>query len=239
MTTAADLINLALKDSGVLGVGQTASAEDFNDAFTRLNWMLGQWKRKRWMVYQLIEKFVVSTGAGTYSVGPGGDIDTPRPDKLEYAFLRQIQNVGMQVDTPLFILESREDYANITLKGLKSFSQVIWYNSTYPIGNIYPWPIPSADLYEVHIGLKGPLEEFTDPYADINLPPEYAGALYYNLAVRLRPAYQLPPDPMLDGLARDAMNVVRNANAQIPSLTLPRRLVRPGNRFNIFSGFPY
>jgi hypothetical protein len=31
MTTAADIINLALKDSGVLGIGQTAQAEDTTD----------------------------------------------------------------------------------------------------------------------------------------------------------------------------------------------------------------
>lgn len=41
--TAGSIINLALKMAGILGVGQTATAEDANDAFTVLNMMLAQW----------------------------------------------------------------------------------------------------------------------------------------------------------------------------------------------------
>ena len=33
VTSPADIIRLVLKDTGVLGVGQTASAEDTNDCF--------------------------------------------------------------------------------------------------------------------------------------------------------------------------------------------------------------
>ena len=39
-TTPSDLITLALKTANVLGVGQTASAEDMNDAFNLLNMMM-------------------------------------------------------------------------------------------------------------------------------------------------------------------------------------------------------
>ena len=46
MTTAADIIKLALLDSGVIGQGQTASANDTNNALTRMNWVLEQWARK-------------------------------------------------------------------------------------------------------------------------------------------------------------------------------------------------
>ena len=50
ISTVGDLITLALKDSGVLGAGQTALAEDMNDALSRLNMMLGQWNRRRWLI---------------------------------------------------------------------------------------------------------------------------------------------------------------------------------------------
>ena len=36
-TTPGDIIQLALKTANVLGVGQTASAEDTNDAFNVMN----------------------------------------------------------------------------------------------------------------------------------------------------------------------------------------------------------
>ena len=81
--TPVDLIRLALRDSGVNGVGQTPNAEDNNDAFTHLNMMLAQWNRKRWLIYHTIDVSLVSTGALSYSVGAGGDFNTPRPDRVE------------------------------------------------------------------------------------------------------------------------------------------------------------
>ncbi len=125
-TTMGDLVNEALKECGRIGVGQTALAEDFNGGWMRLQWMLQQWERKRWLVYHLETKLVTSTGVMTYTVGPGGDIDTgtvsARPDKIESAFLRQLVNSQPnQIDYPLGLLQSMEDYNTIGLKGLVSF----------------------------------------------------------------------------------------------------------------------
>jgi len=61
--TASSIINLTLKMAGVLGIGQTASAEDANDALTLLNAMLAQWQRKRWLVYSLDDVSFPATGA--------------------------------------------------------------------------------------------------------------------------------------------------------------------------------
>ena len=235
--TALDIINLAYKDAGVLGVGQSLLAEDVNDALTRLNMMIAQWRVKRWLVWHLVDKSVVSTGALKYSVGPGGDINVPvRPDKLESAYFRMLPgaNNTQSVDYPLQLLFSREDYARITLKNLVSFSQCIFYDSAWPMGYIYPWPLPQANLYEVHILLKETLTEFTDLTSYFIFPPEYLAAIHYELVVRTRAAYRLPPDPTYEGLAKDALQTIRAANTQIPSLVMPDNLVRPGV-YNIYS----
>lgn len=237
MTTALDIINLAFKDAGVLGVGQTMLAEDVNDALTRLNMMIAQWRVKRWLVWHLVDKSVVSTGAQSYTVGPGGDINVSvRPDKLESAYFRMLPgaNGTQSVDYPLQMLFAYEDYARITLKSLVSFSQCIFYDSAWPLGRIYPWPIPQASLYEVHIILKDVLSEFADLTSTFDFPPEYLAALHYNLTIRIRAAYRLPEDVNYTGLAKDALETIRSANAQIPSLVMPDNLVRPGV-YNIYS----
>lgn len=41
--TVIELITLALKDIGVIGTGQTASAEDVNDSLTALNQLIEEW----------------------------------------------------------------------------------------------------------------------------------------------------------------------------------------------------
>jgi len=235
MTTPLDIITQSLKDSGVIGVGQTASAEDAQDALYKLNQMISQWNRKRWLVYHLITLNLTSTGAQSYTVGTGGDFSTPRPDRIESAFFRQmINSQPNQIDYPLEILEAREDYNRIRLKTLQTFPAWLFYDSGYPLGTIYPWPVVPSGIYGIFISVKAQIDRFTSLSQTIVLPPEYEAALHYNLCVRLRPAYQLPPDPTIVALAKDSLNLIRGANAQIPRLAMPPNLVSHG-KYNYFS----
>lgn len=232
-TTVLDIVTLALKDCGALGVGQTALPEDANDAFTKLNWMLAQWNRKRWLVYHLIDKQITSTGAQFYSIGPSGaDITmSERPDKLESAFFRQlVQSQPNQIDYPLEILQSHEDYNNIALKSLVSFPSYVFYNPAYPNGNLFPWPIPQPDIYALWFTFKEILAQFTSLAQVIVLPTEYMAALHYNLVIRLYPQYSRA-DPTFQinvQLAKDSLNVIRESYTAISRLQMPTDLVRPG-----------
>lgn len=230
MTTALDIVTLALKDAGALGVGQTPLDEDSNDALTLLNWMLFQWRQKRWLVYHEVTTVVTSTGAQSYSVGPGGDYNLGyRPARLQSAFLRQlIQSQPNQIDYPLEILESREDYNNIALKSLVSFPSYIFYDSGYPLGTIYPWPVPQPSIYAVAITTKDVLQSFSSLATVLSIPDEYIMAMETNLAVRLAAKYGQEPSQSLVGMARDALQTLRGANFQIARLTMPNDLVRPG-----------
>lgn len=238
MTTPNDLITLVLRDSGVVGTGQIPLAQDINDMFTRLNMMLAQWQRKRWLIWHLIDVAIPSTGAQSYSIGPGGDVEMlVRPDRIESAFFRQIINATPpnQIDYYLEILESREDYNKIALKQLSSFGMYVFYDSGFPLGHIYCWPIPQANIYEIHVSLKELLNAFTSLTQTIILPPEYEAAIVYCLMQRARIAYRLPQDKGIDGLARDALNTLRKANTQIPRLQMPTGLVRPSGYYNVYS----
>ena len=240
MTTPSDICLSALKKAAIIGAGQTASAEDFNDAFTDLNMMLAQWARKRYMIYHLVDVAFVSTGALSYTVGPGGNFNVnPRPDELESAFVRQLVNGSPNnIDTPLTIIEARETYNQISLKTLGSFPYTVFYDSDFPTGTLYPWPVPQASIYEIHITLKAQLTQFTSLGQTIVLPLEYMPALIWSLAGRLQASYGMDVSPYIVGLAKDAMNVIRNANTQIPLLNIPSGLIRP-TRYNIWNDTSY
>lgn len=236
MATPAQIIERALKKSGVLGVGQTASAEDTNDALADLNDLVAQWRRKRWLTYCLETHSLPSTGALRYSVGPGGDFDIARPDRIESAYIRQpTTNSNQPVDYYLKIIAAREDYNRITVKNLGTLSQILFYESSFPLGYVYPYPVPK-NIYELFISVKVDLPAFVSLTTAIQLPEEYSVALLWNLAKRLRPGYQLPPDPQINDFARLSLNIITEANAQIPSASLPTPLVRGGlGYYNIFS----
>lgn len=234
LTTPNDIITEALLESGVIGVGQVASAEDMRTGMFRLNMMLAQWSRKRFLVYHLVDVAFQSTGAASYTVGPGGNFNIPRPDKLESGFYRQTNTSPSPIDYPMRIISAREDYNRIALKQLGTWPQDAFYDAGLPLGTLYPWPIPSTQ-FEIHITVKETLTQLTSLTQTIQLPPEYMGALFYNLAARLRSAYQLPPDPTVTAMAKDSLNVLREANASVPLLQLPAAIGRNGNRYNVFS----
>lgn len=240
-TSVQDICLAALNEAGVVGFGQTALQQQTLDAWARLQWMLQEWARKRWLIYHDVTKLVVSTGALSYTVGPGGDIDTgatsSRPDKIESAFLRQItQSQPNQIDYPLELLQSMEDYNRIALKQLTSFPTAVFYDPGFPLGNLYPWPVPQSSIYSIGITLKEQLPTvFSSLSITFSLPYEYYSAMVYNLALRLRTRYQIPgfPGDTLPGRAKDSLNVLRGANTAIARLTTAG-INRPG-QYNIFN----
>lgn len=235
--TPSDIITLALKTANVLGVGQTASPEDVNDSFNLLNMLLAQLQRRRYFIYQLITTALQATGALSYTVGPGGDFNIPRPAKLESAFFRQNVETPLPVDYPLEILRSTEDYNRISIKNLNAFPRYAFYDMAYPIGNLYVWPVPN-NMYEIHITTMLQLQQFSTINDRIVLPPEYLAALMWNLVLELYPFYGLPVNPVVQGKAEASLRIIEEANAAIPQLQLPVA-VRParGATYNIYGDF--
>lgn len=176
MATARDFVILALKEAGVLGVGQTPLAEDINDAFTLLNRMFAQWQKKRWLVPNLYE--VVARGNNNKSnlIGPGQYYNAARPDKIQAAYFVQLTGNSQSdpVSFPLTPIWSYEDYARLSLKELNSWPMYFFYDGAFPYGNVHIWPIPGPQ-YEVHLIVKGPIG-FTIELQDGEI--ENAGAAY-------------------------------------------------------------
>src|SRR3954464_4676891 len=225
--TTGDLVTFVLRSSGISGVGQTPLAEDSNTCLDFLRMLLAQWQRRRWLVWNEQEVFATSTGAQFYTIGPGGDFDTPRPDRIHAAWCRLPPFGGPNpVDIQLAIIEAKEDWAGIAIKDLKSIPSAVFYDSAFPTGRLYFWPVPMAAQYQLHVLVKASLPVYhglTDPLA---LPDEYIEALLWSLCVRMQMSYGLPSRPDHVQAMRQAMNVLRIANVQIPLLSMPGGLGR-------------
>ena len=225
------LLQNALVDAGIVGIDEAIEQPVLNRAFIQVNWLLAQWARKRYLAYCLQEYSFVSTGALNYTVGPGGTINmNPRPDRIEYAFLRFLQAAGSTpVDIPLRVIPSQQDYSRIAVKQIGTLSYEVFYQPQWPLGVLYPWPVPQAGLYGLYFGFKTILPRFQSIQQKINFPPEYEAALNWCLARRLRATNQMPPDPEINQLARDALNTIRLGNTAVPTLNMPEQIVG-GNR---------
>jgi hypothetical protein len=230
--TPLDIIKFSLKMANVIGVGQTASSEDANDCFDMLNMMLAQWRKRRLLVYHLTEYVKQATGAQYYTIGTGGDFNYTRPARIECAYFRQTSLANLTVDYPLEIINSREDYNRILIKNLNSWPQALFYDSDYPLGKIYIWPVPS-NLYEIHITVMDQLQKFNNLNDVIALPEEYIEAIVSNLTLRIYAMYGLPANEIVVQQAKVSLNILKSINTQIPLLQMPQALIG-GRSYNIF-----
>jgi len=158
MATARDFITMAMKEAGVLGLGQSLNAEDINDGFTLLNRMLSQWQKRRWLVPNLYDVSAIGNGSKSNLIGPGQYYNAARPDKIQAAYFKQLNGGGgsSQVSYPLIPIWSYEDYSRIALKELQSWPMYYFYDAAFPYGNVFIWPVPTS-AYEVHLICKGPI----------------------------------------------------------------------------------
>ena len=245
MTTGLDVVKEALKKAGVTGKGRAPDAEDTTSALADLNDMIQQWNTQRWIIWEVIDKGVVSNGGNSYPIGPGagalpGGIElpiAPRNLKAAYVKLLQTSGSGLNVNQPLEVIPSLEEYSRLSLPQLVSFPQYVYLQASYPIGTIKPYPLPNATIYEIHVIVQNPIIAI-DLNTDLSvLPGYYIPAFKFNLAQILRQAYGRgrTRDSYLDQLASNSMEIVINANLQISELVMPKVLVNQQNGYNIFS----
>lgn len=220
MTTVADIINLALKDVGVIGEGQTASGTTMDDAFATFNQMVGLWQADKLYVYAQKEVTATLTGATSYTIGTGGVIDVARPIKIDSAYWRSNNH-----DYPVQVLSSYEDYARVGSKGLTgSAPAAICYVPSYPLGTVYVFPASSEG--SLRLVMRTDLPTFVDITDTVVIPPEYHSALRYSLGEYLSTTFQTPLRPDIPALAGRARKIIKRNNVSIPLAQMPDVLTR-------------
>lgn len=236
INTVGDLLTACLKASGILGIGQDAQPDDMDTGLILLRALIAQWQKKRWLVY--VEQTVsvaASTGAMSYSIGPGCDFDVAgRPDRISRAYIRIIPGVPPNlVDVPIEVMDSREDYARISVKALETMPAACYYETGYPTGMVYFWPVPPASMYGLYLVVKVPLPTYVSTADPLAVPDEYVDALLWSMCVRYQMSYGLQARPDHVTAAAIAINTLRQANTQIPELVMPVGLRNRGDGFSL------
>lgn len=226
--TARATVDGALKLIGVLDPSESVSGHDAEDGLTALNGLLDAWNVERLNIFTIAE-VVATFGGASATIGPGQQIDTARPMRIESAFYRRS---GM--DYPLAIIDF-DEYDAIPLKTVSGdFPQALYYTGDAPTGQVFVFPVPSANEY--HLQVQSQLTAFEDFDAIHELPPGYARALKYALAVELAPTYGREPSASVMRVHVNSMRALKRANVIVPKLSA----TYPGNsgtrgRINILS----
>jgi len=130
--------------------------------------------------------------------------------------------VSPALEIPLGPLLTEDEYAAIPLKALAGTRPArAYYNPTYPLGTLIPWPIPTAASLLWAVYAPAAVDEFADINAAVALPPGYRRMLTKALAVELLPVYVRETNPLLVSQAADAKATVKRRNERLRSMAFP------------------
>lgn len=225
-----------------IGVTEPLSADMAQDALRRLNAMVNLWlTQDLTSPFVARETFSTVANQATYTMGPGGDFNTTRPPEITGAGLLQNPGTAAEVEIPRQILTD-DQYEAITMKGLTgNMWTSVYFNATYATdrASIFLWPTPTTSDYGIAIYRPTNLAEFASLTQTYYLPPGYAEAYSYNLAVRLASPYgrtgQVPAD--IAAFAANALMALKRQNAKFNDLQLdPAFTTSPSALYNILTG---
>lgn len=223
---AIDLITTAMRKIGVLAVGETPTAAEANDGLQALNDVLETWSLESLAVYnQNVQTFNTVVGTATYTIGSGGTIALDRPVSIT-AMYHTVNGVDFPIEN-----WSLQQYDGVAIKTQRQ--QIIEryvYINDYPLAQIILWPTPQA-IVPVYIDAPMLLTQVATLQTAINLPPGYARALQYAVAIEIAPDYGNTTD--VTAQARSTKALIKRANrtpriSQFDSTLLSRGPIAPG-----------
>lgn len=237
MTTALDLVKTAMKKIRVLGVDREPTAAEAADGLSSLNSMLDAWAIERLMVYQIIQQSLSwSAGFSSRTIGSGGNFSVTRPDRIDSAFVRD----NYTQDYPMIKLDDRTDYDRIVKKtSQSSLPRYIFYDHAYPIGTLYVYPQPSANV-TILLNTWQTLQSFATLTTAISLPHGYQRAIEFNLPGEIASDYGMDVPPAVLKVARESKAAIKGLNtptmvAQLDSAVATAGRGRGLRRHNIYT----
>lgn len=238
-TTANTLITTGLQMLGILDPEDTMSAAQARIGLRALNLMMGLWSlTPTTSPVTAREVFALTANVQTYSIGPGGDFDTTRPNSLIGAGLL-LGNSNPIIEIPRAVI-TNDAWQLIQVKTLANtlFTEV-YYNATYSSdwGEISLWPVPNTSQNQLVIYRSAQLALFPSLAATVDLPEGTEEPIQMNVTVRLGPYFDETASQDIKDMARNGLAAMLRNN--LPLSDLPTDAAITNNRsgaYNIMTG---
>ena len=182
--TPREIIKTALRSISYLGLGQEPTTEEYDESYDIYVQMIEGWNTETFAPIGIHRGvWDLEPNKQIYTIGPGGDFDTNRPDRLRGAAWEQ-----GTLEIPVYVVPTYREWGTIPIKGVTStrITSVFLEHSfnEQGQGNLHVYPVPITTTKIVLY-----LERQLDAVAidePIILPTGYLRAIRLNLAVELR-----------------------------------------------------
>lgn len=204
--TALDIINDALMEIGVLGVGRTASADDAAFSLRKLNQIIQRWSNQRLTFPVLQEYSITLTGAASYTLGPGGSPVTLRPIKIVRA--TAVDSGGLEYDVRVLTQAQWDGIGDKSTTG--GPPDAIWYQASVTNGVVYVYP--KATGYTLKLDAQGLLTGVYSLTTALTFPEGYESALMLTLADDIGAAFGKPTGADIRRRQAAAVALIKRTN---------------------------
>lgn len=153
--TRDQVITSSLKTVGYLGQGETPLAEDLTECTLQLNILLKFWDTKgynNWLYRSLL--FPLTSGVGSYQIGPAATWNTDRPERIPQGFLRN--PIALQNDQPLIPMD-RNQYILLPNKTQPGQPNSFYYDPQLIVGTVHTWPVINLTGWQMGLSVQKPI----------------------------------------------------------------------------------
>ncbi|WP_180155237.1 hypothetical protein [Acinetobacter sp. YH12045] len=178
------LIELSLKQLGVLAAGENAEANEIADAVDSLRGLLAQWATERLFIYKVQPVTVDLHGVGTYTLNETIQSlsDHAKLDDADILMIRDLNNTGTYI--PVVYTEQQPFWKFQVLEDAKKLE-------------INAYVLPTE------------LESFDE----IELPTKYERPLILSLALEIAPMFGVEPSALLIRNQASAIDLLKRSNS--------------------------
>jgi hypothetical protein len=219
---------------GDKAIGGTLSASEGTHYLGKFNSFLESLSQERLMIYQVTtDSFPLVANTSTYSIGPGGTVNTDRPNRIVNAYVRDSANF----DHELNVID-QASYWDIGSKAqTATYPSVVYYDNSFSAtstGTLHFAPVPS-EVNTVYLNSWKQLTAVAHLSTNVLLPPGYQRMIESNFALEVSPGLVDPP-AMLVKIARDSKAALKGVNAPVVISRMEAGAVLGASRGNILSG---
>ena len=242
---ASELYTSAFRELDIGAQGEVLSAEDAAWGLEKLQRLIDRINARGPMIYNVnFSLFTLPTNTQPITIGPGGTFDVAqRPIKIASATL-VLSGTSPAVEYPLGV-QDNQWWRSQAVKALTSTLPTdIYYSPDNPLGNIYPWPIPTTEN-QIRLELWVALSQAINGATNLGMPPAYWDYVVMTLASDLAHSYgpeamQLVSAPGFQRAFKEAQKAVEANNIKSPRMSTAEagQSPRDGRRgdFNYYTG---
>lgn len=178
-----DIINSAYRKMVVLGLGQTANAQQIIDGRQALNNIVAEFRTLGMSLWaRKIYNLTLVAGTNVYTFGMGQTQSIPYPLRIYVANLENGPTFGTQVEMNQLSFQDFSYLPNASTGTPVNFM----YQPKINLGVMTVWPIPQTGTTDrIHMEFQSPFEYFVAGVDTPDFPEEWNNALIYQLALSL------------------------------------------------------